>query len=242
MKNTVKVLTMILSLFFPLILSADANADFEKAMQLFQKKKFRDADAAFYRIVQKYPDTDWAIASIYYTAFCTIDLKTSATILETVIDSFPESSYSELATFHAGIQYYFLGKYDEAIKFLGKYLALPGTEDLHEKAHIYLLRSLISGGYHHEFLEEAPIFREKYPELFLEEIALNSFLAQAKGDLIEQAIESGNSFLENYPDSLQTDKVLYYLSTCYQKKGDQKNASEITQKLKDLYPQSRFIR
>ncbi len=242
MHRLFKNLIIITIVFFNIKLFSDAKKDFEEAMREYKIGNYGKASELFYNITQKYPNTDWTIAATYYSAFCTKDLESSITTLQTVIDSYPDSPYSEKALYYCGIYYYYIGDYDNALKTLGNYLIVSSDKNKKEKANIYLIKTLLGGKYYKDTLEEISKFYKKYPIYKRnEKIMMYKFIATFKSKDYKNSIEIGRKFLKKFPKSKQRDKIYYYLYKSYQNLNQKSLAQKYFELLKINYPLSRYL-
>ena len=147
--NKIKGIGLLTGILLSVIVSAQKtmvythkDAEYETALELFQKEKYGAAQKSFVKVIETHndPQSLVRIDAEYYNAICAIELfnKDGELFLKQFIKNHPESSKVKTAYFYLGKYNYFKKKYKDVLKWFDKVDVYDLTKD--ELAEFYFKR------------------------------------------------------------------------------------------------------
>jgi ABC-type branched-subunit amino acid transport system substrate-binding protein len=100
-----------------IIFTSEAEREFIAAMKLFQAGRFDTAAALFTRTIKEYPRSHRTTAAFIMGGKAYYEFKNyreSIRLLKDLIDLYPQSSYIDDAYYTLGLNYYSMGRYEDA--------------------------------------------------------------------------------------------------------------------------------
>jgi len=208
---------------------ADPQTQFDRAMKLYEKEKYYDAETEFQRFIYNYPGNTAVDTAQYYLGLCYYDdddYALAAGEFNKLLTSFPVSEFSDDAQFKLAMSHYHQSPnysldqtdtyiaIDEFLNFVDTYSA----SELYDSASIYLgeLRNKLAK----KDFKTARLYQ--------------------KMKRFDPAITYYSKQLEDYPDSPFSEESTFRVGECYLKIEKDVKAREAFLKYLDNFENGRF--
>lgn len=147
--NKIKLVGLLIGIFISATITAQKttiythkDAEYETAIELFQKEKYGAAQKSFTKVIETHTDLQSLVRidAEYYNAICAIELfnKDGELFLKQFIKNHPESAKVKSAYFYLGKYNYYKTKYKEVLNWFEKVDVYDLTKD--ELAEFYFKR------------------------------------------------------------------------------------------------------
>jgi len=212
---------MLMSCTRQVLAPLEPDDEFERAMSLFDKKKYASATQAFERIIFYYPSSEYIDDAQYWlarTCFAEKNYSQSIIEFEYLINNFSNSEFLEEAYLYRAKSYLFetpsydrdQTKLNQAINLFDDFLTrFPNSQHTNE------VRELILTG-RNRLAQKEVINGKLY-------IKLNK---------LEAALIYFNYVVETYPETKAASEAKYYTARVYEKKGEIEEALNLYEELR----------
>ncbi len=198
---------------------------FNNAYLHYERREYDDAKEIFMELKEKFPNTEWAVAAEYYLALCLDDMVQSTDMLEDLIEKYPDSPYAAGAMLTMGQYYYALSEYENARKYLNKYIEVSANQEKKKEASRIILRAYLAEEKYVEYFVRLEELQDKYPEWKRDSVILwfQFKVAFNQGDY-QKAASLGENMIREYPETPYLDRLYYFTGKAYENQQDNSRA------------------
>lgn len=208
----------------------------------YERAQYDDAAEKFQELMEKFPNTEWAVAAEYYLALCIDDLQEAIGVLSSLVQRHPDSPYGAGARFTLGQYSYILGEYEVARRYLREYIEVSANREKRKNAYHYIFRSYLAEEKHSGFYSNLDEFKEKYPDDIDDmHILWYRFKVSFQSEEYSESVSLGEELINEYPESTYMDRIIYFTALAYEKLRDSTRAQYFRNLLEDTFPHSHYL-
>lgn len=212
---------------------------YKQATELIQRKRREEAKKVLYTLIEDFPDSPIAPGVLYQIALLENGLTTKVNVFNRLIETYPESSWSEVARYKIAETYFIGGKYKEALHEFLRYTtehpkAQYESQAIEGSAECYMRL----GDYRHALKQYDNLFATfsdtlNRPEIF--DAVAECYIMVNK---IDAAVKVLDYAVKTFPNYTNNPSMYLSLFLCGLEQGNRELSQQAYTALTQSYPNS----